>query len=116
MKLKSEEEFRQHTCSLSLPSYPSYFSSIGVFDIETAQYGSKGFHDAMLVCYSYERAFGGIFQDIAFGATAFGHPLLNSIFKKPYIQFSKMNTDQLLHKPYVNEVTLRGQNPSSKCY
>ena len=84
MKLKSEEEFRRHTCPLSLPSYPSYFSSIGVFNIETAQYGSKGFHDAMLVCYSYERAFGGIFQDMAFGATAFEHPLINSI-QKPYI-------------------------------
>ena len=84
LKLENEEEFKQHTCALSLPSFPRYFSSIGVFDIETAQYGNNGTHEAMLLCYSYERAFGAIFQDIAFGATGFEHPLLNSI-QKPYI-------------------------------
>ena len=84
VKLKSEEEFKQHCCTLSPPQYPAYFSSLGVFDIETAEYGSNGVHEAMLVCYSYERSYGGIFQDIAFGATGFEHPLLNSI-QKPYI-------------------------------
>ena len=34
---------------------------------------------------------------------------------KGNLQFWKINMDHLLNKPYVNEVTLRGQNPPLKC-
>ena len=41
--------------------------------------------------------------------------LILTEMNKNHIQLQEMNMIPLLNKPYVNEVTLRGQNPTLKC-
>ena len=45
-----------------------------------------------------------------FSTTYYRWVILNSFVQFPNIQFSKINVIPLVNKPYVNEVTLTGQN------
>ena len=72
-----------------------------------------------MVSYSYERSFSSIFQDIAFGSSAFEHPLLNSI-QKPYIAnpylpdtiSNIIHTDEKMKTPARSRKRKRPVSPS----
>ena len=74
-----QNDKNQHCCQLQPPSYPKFFPQLGFFDIEGSEYGKNRQHLDQLLCFSYERKFAGVFQDVAFGSRAFKHLLLDSV-------------------------------------
>ena len=60
--------------------------SLGVFDIESDEMGPSRTHHAMLLVFKYERCYASIWQEIAFGAKGFHHPLVGSIQQPQIIE------------------------------